>query len=133
MSDETEKREKALMEHLWNLDRPVTSIEIYEKLKDVMCNITYVHRTLTALESKGLIQAVGLIKVNTKYARTFTYLKSREEVAAEDVKKIGISAKHIRKFALALVKEEESDSAEREKLISELEDLIDELKEEKEE
>ena len=130
MSAEASKREKALMGFLWEQNRPVTSLEIFEELADVMCNITYVHRTLTALENKGMIRAVGLVKVNSKYARTFIYLKSREEVAAEYAKEMGINAKHIGKFALALVKDEDDDKEAREKLITELEEIIAELREE---
>ena len=116
------------MEYLWDKGRPVTSIEIFENLEDVMCNITYVHRALQVLEKRGLIKAVGLVRVNKKYARTFSYIKSREEVAADYAREIGVASKNLGRFALALVKDEEDDEASRDELIAKLEEIIAELK-----
>lgn len=130
MSSDASSREKALMEYLWDKERPVTSMEIFENLEDVMCNITYVHRALQVLEKRGLIKAVGLVRVNKKYARTFSYTKSREEVAADYAREIGVASKNLGRFALALVKDEEDDEASRDELIAKLEEIIAELKDE---
>lgn len=130
MSSDASSREKALMEYLWDKGRPVTSMEIFENLEDVMCNITYVHRALQVLEKRGLIKAVGLVRVNKKYARTFSYIKSREEVAADYAREIGVASKNLGRFALALVKDEEDDEASRDELIAKLEEIIAELKDE---
>jgi predicted transcriptional regulator len=125
-----DKREMALMNLLWDAGGPITSVEIFDCLTDVMENITYTHRTITSLLNKGMIVVSGMERVNTQYARTFTFAVSREEYAARKIAELGVGIDRFGDVAMALVKEKLNfNKSNKETIIEELKEVISKLEE----
>ncbi len=126
----TERREE-LMNILWNSDTPLSAQDILEASPKKMANITYVHRALNELLDGGLIRESGTKRYNTQYARLFSCTYTREEYAAQYMRKIGIPAGAMGKVALALINDK-SDKKTKQELVDELEAIIEDLKGKKE-
>ncbi|MCM1183035.1 MAG: BlaI/MecI/CopY family transcriptional regulator [Roseburia sp.] len=123
------EREQAVMDLLWRSEEALTSVDIGERLHDVVENATYVHRAINKLLMVGLIKECGSIRYRTQYARRFIPCMTREEYAAQCLIKQGIQAKSIGKLAMALVKETECGKGEeRQEVIETLQEIIDRLR-----
>lgn len=123
-------REQRVMDLLWEGETALTSVDILERLSDIMPNATYVHRTINSLLAAELIKECGSIRYRTQYARKFTSCLTREEYAAKYLIKHGIQRKSLGKVTMALVEETRDDAnGYTSELITQLEEIIGKLKE----
>lgn len=123
-------REQSVMDLLWKRGDALTSVDIMEKLGDIMQNITYVHRTINSLLDAGFIQECGSVRYRTQYARKFIPCMTREEYAAKYLIRHGIQAELLGKVAVALLKETQGDGEiNADKMIVQLQEIIRYLKE----
>ncbi len=123
------KSEEALMDLFWKEDRPLTSVEIIELLKDKSWSGQYVHKLLKTLETQGLLTVCGQVQYGSQYARQFKVVLSPEEVAARSIILQGFSKSAIAKIAVALVKEtKNSEDNINDELVAELEKMLEDYK-----
>ncbi len=123
-------REQSVMDLLWEGGEALTSVEIMERRNDIMQNVTYVHRTINSLLNAGFIQACGIARYRTKYARKFVPCMTREEYAAKYLFRHGIQAEMLGKVVVALLKETQGDEkTDTDKMIAQIQNIIDFLKE----
>ena len=127
-SFELTKGEETMMELFWSAERPLTSMELCEMTDEF--NYSYVHRLLTALQNKGMLEVEGLCKSGKQYARTFIPTITREEYAALVMKQLGIKdEKALAKVAVAMVKTSDNDSEkDKKELVDLLESMVEQLK-----
>lgn len=122
-------REKEIMEMLWRNDTSFTSVEMLERLDPERWNKLSVFRTINSLIDKKYIVVDGFEQYNTQYARRFTYSLTREEYVAKLLKNDGMGLSSLSNVALALIGDEApSDKKEKDKLINDLQSIIDDLK-----
>lgn len=122
--------EEELMDLFWKEDRPLTSVEILELSSGKSWSGKYLHKMLKSLEKQGLIGVCGTLQYGSQYARRFKTLMTSEEYTAKSIVSKSFFGNDIAKIAVALVKETNKDKIgeEDDKLISDLEKMIDELK-----
>jgi len=127
------EREELLMDLFWRSEKPLTSVEMLKTEELSGWNETYFHRTIKSLSGKGFIRVCGMERFNTQYARQFEPTLTREEYAINLLKERGIGRSSIGRLALALVKdiEEDKQGEDKDKLIEELEEIIENLRKEK--
>lgn len=126
-------REQKIMDLLWENHDGLTSVDMLAQLSDVMSSPTHVHRAITSLLSKGLIQECGSVRYNKQYARKFQPALSREEYAAGLLEEKGFSLDSLNSIAAAFLKHSEKpDPQKKEQIIDELKQIIDELEKENE-
>ena len=127
---ELTKGEESLMDLFWKNSKPLTSMEICELTDEF--NDSYVHRLLTSLEKKKVLEISGLVKSGKQYARQFVPTLSREEYGALVMQQLGINTeKALAGVAVALVQHSSDNNFEdKETLIKELENIVKELKKE---
>ncbi len=118
--------EEELMEIFWANNAPLTSVEILEISAGRSWNGNYLHKMLRALLKKGMIEVCGIVQSKTQYARQFRPVVTKEQYAAKLVMSKGISINSLADVAVAMV--DEADGSEEEKLIQQLEEIIQELK-----
>ncbi len=118
--------EEELMEIFWANKAPLTSVEILEISAGRSWNGNYLHKMLRALLKKGMIEVCGIVQSKTQYARQFRPVVTKEQYAAKLVMSKGISINSLADVAVAMV--DEADGSEEEKLIQQLEEIIQELK-----
>ena len=118
--------EEELMEIFWANNAPLTSVEILEISAGRSWNGNYLHKMLRALLKKGMIEVCGIVQSKTQSARQFRPVVTKEQYAAKLVMSKGISINSLADVAVAMV--DEADGSEEEKLIQQLEEIIQELK-----
>ena len=67
--------EEILMDTLWRENRPLTTLQLAEKVTEASWNTNYIDKLLGQLVKKGMVQVSGLLQ-NGRY-------QSRQFVAAE--------------------------------------------------
>ena len=123
------QREQRVMDLLWDEGEALTSVDMLERLGDIMPNATYVHRTINPLLAAGFIKECGSVRYRTQYARKFEPCLTREEYAAKYLVRQGIRRKSFGKVAAALFHETQEDSNQyTDELIVQLEEIIEDLK-----
>lgn len=123
--------EEELMELFWKEEKPLTSVEILELSSEKTWSGKYLHKMLKSLEKQGLIGVCGTLQYGSQYARQFKTLMTSEEYAAKTIVSKGFFSNDIAKIAVALVKET-NNNKEDDKLIKDLEKMIEDLKSRKE-
>lgn len=118
--------EEDLMEIFWEKKEPLTSVEILNISADRSWNGNYVHIMLRSLLKKGMIKVCGTAQYGTQYAREFVPAVTKEQYAAKLVMSKGIGKSSIAAVTVAMVNE--TDEADGEGLIKQLEEIIEELK-----
>lgn len=117
------KSEEDLMGIFWEEKKPLTSVEILNIASDRSWNGNYLHMMLRSLQKKGLLEACGTVRYGTQYARKFIPLLTKEEYAAKIIVSTGIKSSSIAQVTVALAKE----IGDKEELIEQLEEIIQEL------
>jgi len=120
-------REEELMEMLWQSNKPLTSVEMLERSDGSSWKDNYLHIMLRSLLKKGSIQVCGTVQYGTQYARQFEPALTKEEYAAKLIAGKGLVDGSIAKVTAALAKETKVKDTD--KLIKDLEEFIDTLKE----
>lgn len=125
---ELTKGEEVIMELFWDADCPLTSMDICGMTDEF--NDSYIHRLLTSLQKKEMLEVNGMVKSGKQYARAFVPAITREQYGAIIMRQIGINdEKALAKVAVAMVRQE-SDKQEggNDELVKQLEDLVEQLK-----
>lgn len=123
--------EETLLNIFWDNGIPLTSLEILPLAKNypeaANWSINYIHKMLGILEEAGFLTVCGFVKSGKRYARQLKPCISKEEYIAELLAQQGVDTSSFAKIAMALVKKEdkETDSEKYDKLIAELEQMID--------
>lgn len=120
------KSEQGVMELFWNENKPLTSVELFELSKDQPWNGNYLHILLKSLLKKNMLEVCGITQYGKQYARNFVPSITKEAYAAKVALSIGIDESAIGKVAVELAKRTSGDK----ELISQLEEIIKELKKE---
>jgi len=125
---ELTKGEEVLMELFWSADRPLTSMDICEMTDEF--NYSYVHRLLTALQKKDMLEVNGVIKSGKQYARTFIPAMTREQYGALMMEQLGINdEKALAKVAVAMIQRSANKQKDGNKeLVKQLESIVEQLK-----
>ena len=121
------KSEEDLMEIFWQSCEPLTSVQILELAKDRSWSGNYIHVMLRSLQKKGLIEVCGTLQYGNQYARQFKAAVTKTEYGAELIISKGW-VESISQVTVALAKK--SKNSDKEELISQLEKIIEKLKEE---
>lgn len=119
--------EEELMEMLWESDKPLTSVEMLELSDGYSWKDNYLHIMLRALLKKEAIRVCGTVQYGTQYARQFEPAMTKAEYAAKLLTGKGLIDDSIVKVTAALAKETKVKDTD--KLIKDLEDFIEDLKE----
>ncbi len=130
-SFELTKGEERIMEFFWDSQSPLTSMDISSMTDEF--NDSYIHRLLTSLLKKEMLEVNGIEKSGKQYARKFVPTMTREEYGAMVMKGLGIrDEKALAKVAVALFKKTEGKDKKEEtdpnELIKELENIVEQLK-----
>ena len=123
---ELTKSEEQMMDIFWSADEALTSVDIVNmNIKDTWSN-GLVHNMIRSLLKKGLLKECGMERYSTQYARKLCPALTREEYAAKLLVSKVRGKSSISRVIAALAKEE-SDEKD---VIEELEDIINQLREE---
>lgn len=124
--------EKFIMDIFWQKKTPLTSIDIIDNLPPE-CNDWkngYLHNVLRKLISKKILKITNVIQISTRCARVYEPTLSKEDYAAKMISDQLTSQDSLSKVTYALVKE--AAPQDKEKIISELQSILDELKQKSE-
>lgn len=122
--------EERIMELLWSENRPLTSVELTEHSGEENWKSSYVYILIRSLLKKGLIEVCGTVQYASQYARQFRPLLTKEQYAARLALSLDLDSASISKVAVAMAQEASEDS---EQFIQQLENMIEQLRKEREE
>lgn len=124
-------REEDLMNVFWNQEEPMAITDIIELLDKEQWNQVTLFRIVKKLLDKGYLEIYGFKKNNTQYARKFIPSLTKEEYAAVLLSERGIESNSLANIALAMLggnKRKEVCEEEKNYLIHELENIIEQIK-----
>lgn len=127
------KGEKQLMEIFWSAGKPLTSLELTARIDGSM-SVGNLHRLLQKLEASGYISMCGVERTQKHLVRQFAPLISQEEYLSGLIEGEALSDFSVAKIGLSLVRNAKKEQTEeqREKMIKELEAMIEEYKKQEE-
>ena len=114
--------EEILMDTLWRENRPLTTLQLAEKVTEARWNTNYIDKLLGQLVKKGMVQ------VNGRYqSRQFVPCYTKDEFLANMLEEQGVNQALFARIAVALFKKpaKSNESEQEEKLIAELEKMVD--------
>lgn len=120
------KSEEEMMDLFWSSESPLTSVDIVNmKVRETWGN-GLVHNIIRSLVKKGVLVECGLEHYNTQYARKLMPAMTKEEYTAKlMLSKMGKNSS-LSRLVVALAKERGDNG----NLIDELEEIIQQLREE---
>lgn len=119
------------MHIFWDVGTPLSALNVFkisQKTEDATTwSINYIHKMLTSLLDKELLEICGFVRSGKKYVRKFQPCLTKEEYIADMLDQQGINTASLAKIAVALVKKQEEKEGEEkhDQLIAELEQMID--------
>lgn len=117
------------MNLFWKVNRPLTSLDILEISPNDKWSLNYVNKLLGLLQKKGFLAISGVIQDGNHYIRQFETLLSKETYISDMLQDKGVGSASFAKIAVALVKKESKDDEDHQKLIEELEKMIQQFEE----
>ena len=78
------KSEKQIMDLLWNVDRPLSCVEIVELSDDKTWKDSYVHSLIKSLMKKEIVEIAAFELISRSYARKFVPKVSKEEYCLQE-------------------------------------------------
>lgn len=120
------QREEELMDFFWAEKKPLTSVEILASPQERSWKDNYLQIMLRSLLKKGILRICGTVQYGTQYARQFEPVYTREEYLARTMLDKGIKNTSVLKVMVAMAQEEQN--GDKEKLIEQLEEIIEELR-----
>jgi predicted transcriptional regulator len=123
------EKETIVMQQLWGKKAPMTSVDLMEQPMIQEWNEATLYRILKSLLDKGFLEVCGMTLYSKQYARVFQPACTMEEYFVRYVQNHESKKNVLSNFAMALAKNETKDSID--ELICELEQVIEELKDEK--
>ena len=112
---------------------PLSALDVYDisqKTEEATSwSINYIHKMLTSLLDKELLEICGFVRSGKKYVRKFQPCLTKEEYIADMLDQQGINTSSLAKIAVALVKKQEAKGGDEnhDQLIAELEQMIDDF------
>ena len=117
--------EKKLMDIFWAHTKPLTSVELTTLCTDYGWIQENILNMLKNLQKKGFLTTCGTVGYHTRKARSFKPTFSKEDYAAQLALSTGIGIDSFAETALAMA----AYLGDKDEIIRELEQMIDELKE----
>lgn len=125
--------EELLLHIFWRYSEPLSAQDIFQisqQSPDTLSwSINYIHKMLSALLDKHIIEICDFAKEGRKYVRKFKPTLSKEVFFANMLEQQGVNTASFAKIAVALVKKknEKEGSKKHDQLIAELEHMINEF------
>lgn len=118
-------REEELLNVLWEINEPLTTGEMAEKLEPDGWNTATLFKTVRTLSDKGYLKITGLEKSVKAYSRKLIPSMTKEEYYAEVMMKRGLDINAIANITAAFLGVTGKSGKERDdKVIAELEEII---------
>ena len=121
------KSEEKLMLFLWEKGKPLSVSEIIAQWADNTWTKNYTRDIVRGLEEKGVVEFCGLAHNGKNYARRFRTTLSKEEYYTQLAKHRGVTVSRMLQVE-AVAMAEKGDRDGMEKLIHELEEIIEEYR-----
>ena len=120
--------EEILLNTLWRAEQPLTSAQLSEQITEAKWNTNYINKVLNQLTERGLVRIDGFLQEGRYQSRRFAPCCTKEEYIADMLEEQGVNNALFARIAMALVKKSsKKHTAEQdEKLIAELEKMVDE-------
>ena len=120
--------EEILLNTLWRAEQPLTSAQLSEQITEAKWNTNYINKVLNQLTERGLVRIDGFLQEGRYQSRRFVPCCTKEEYIADMLEEQGVNNALFARIAMALVKKSsKKHTAEQdEKLIAELEKMVDE-------
>ena len=104
--------EEILLYIFWDVGTPLSALDVFEisqKTEDAASwSINYIHKMLTSLLDKELLEICGFVRSGKKNLRRFRPCITKEEYIADKHHHQGINTSSLAKIAMALVKKQEA-------------------------
>ncbi len=118
-------REEELLNVLWEINEPLTTGEMAEKLEPDGWNTATLFKTVRTLSDKGYLKIIGLEKSVKAYSRKLIPALTKEEYYAEIMMKRGLDINAIANITAAFLGVTGKSGKEWDnKVIAELEEII---------
>ena len=127
-NSELTPNEQLLMDIFWKENRPLTSVDLAEYLPEDCQEWKngYLHNLLKALSDKHMLHVTTIIQYGRRFAKQYEPILTKEEYAARIVSSLNFKEESVPKITCALIKEISGD--DRERIISELENIVEMMK-----
>ena len=96
--------EEILMDTLWREDRPLTTLQLAEKVTEARWNTNYIDKLLGQLVKKGMVQVSGLLQNGRYQSRQFVPCYTKDEFLANMLEEQGVNQALFARIAVALFK-----------------------------
>ena len=113
--------EEILMDTLWRENRPLTTLQLTEKVTEASWNTNYIDKLLGQLVKKGMVQVSGLLQNGRYQSRQFVPCYTKDEFLANMLEEQGVNQALFARIAVARFKKpaKSNESEQEEKLIAE--------------
>ena len=120
--------EEILMDTLWRENRPLTTLQLAEKVTEARWNTNYIDKLLGQLVKKGMVKADGIQQDRFYRSQQFVPCLTKDEFLANMLEEQGVNNALFARIAVALFKKDRKQRTpeQDEKLIAELEKMVDE-------
>ena len=96
--------EEILMDTLWRENRPLTTLQLAEKVTEARWNTNYIDKLLGQLVKKGMVQVSGLLQNGRYQSRQFVPCYTKDEFLANMLEEQGVNQALFARIAVALFK-----------------------------
>ena len=96
--------EEILMDTLWRENRPLTTLQLAEKITEASWNTNYIDKLLGQLVKKGMVQVSGLLQNGRYQSRQFVPCYTKDEFLANMLEEQGVNQALFARIAVALFK-----------------------------
>lgn len=83
--------EEILMDTLWRENRPLTTLQLAEKVTEARWNTNYIDKLLGQLVKKGMVQVSGLLQNGRYQSRQFVPCYTKDEFLANMLEEQGVN------------------------------------------
>lgn len=120
--------EEILMNIMWNEGAPLTIAQLAEKATEMEWKPNYVDKVVKQLVKKGIVKADGIQQDRFYRSQQFVPCYTKDEFLASMLEEQGVNNALFARIAVALFKKnpKQSTPEQDEKLIAELEKMVDE-------
>lgn len=122
--------EEMLLHIFWKSETPLSALDVFEisqkSDESSSWSINYIHKMLTALLDKEVLEICGFVREGRKYVRKFSPCLTKDEFIADMLEQQGVDSTSFAKIAMAFVKRQDKKKSDEggDDLIAELEQMI---------